>query len=466
MNLNFNSNGNLNFNCNNKTNQNYVRPVLAYLNKTMIENEKVNAARSAAIECQLFPVEETGGIALEDVFSAFHECVRGKRNTLDALAFEYDYERQCRELWEEYHRGSYRPSRYIVFVSSHPVLREIFGSCFRDRVTDTLLAQRLLPYLEAQFVDDNYSTRVDKGTLYGIKRVEQMVRECSEAYTRDCWIMKLDIQSFFMSLPKQQLYDDICRFLDAKYDRADLAIIKLLLSRIIFDRPERHCVRKSRSEKWQRLPRHKSLFHSDGTRGLPIGKVISQLLALFYLDELDHLLGEEWQVEYHGRYVDDMVLIHPEREHLLWVKEKVQQWLESKGLRLHPDKVSLQHYSKGVLFVGGMVKPGRKYLSNRTVGTMFTKLETFNRKARAYPDYVFRHACKFQGVMNSYFGLLGHFSEWNTSHRVISQIGSEWYQVMTIEKKRNRYKVLLKYDYRPQTIALRRLQKEMDYYFQ
>lgn len=410
-------------------------------------------------------MEETGGIALEDVYNAFYECVRGKRSTLEALAFEYDYERYCRELWEEYHRGSYHPSRYIVFVSSHPVLREIFGSCFRDRVTDTLLAMRLLPYLEAQFIDDNYSTRVGKGTLYGIKRVSEMVRQCSENYTRDCYIMKLDIQSFFMSLPKQQLFDDICRFLDNRYERGDLAIVKMLLQRIIFDRPERHCVRKSKREKWYRLPRNKSLFYGDGSRGLPIGKVISQLLALYYLDEEDHLLGEEWQVRHHGRYVDDQVLIHPDKDHLMRVKDRMEQWLQSKGLRLHPKKIRIQHYSKGVMFVGGMIKPGRVYLSNRTVGMMLTKVESYNRKAKTYHRYVFQNATRFQAVMNSYFGLMAHFAEWKLTHRLIRSIGPEWYQVMNIVRKCGRYKVELKKAYRPQTAIICRLQQEMNEYF-
>lgn len=431
----------------------------------MLETKRLNAARPAAIEGQLFPIEETGGIALEDVYSAFYECVRGKRNTLEALAFEYDFEQQCHELWEEYNRGTYRPSNYIVFVSSHPVLREIFGSCFRDRVTDTLLAQRLLPYLEDQFVDDNYSTRVDKGTLYGIRRVDWMMRQCSENYTRDCWIMKLDIQSFFMSLPKQQLYIDICRFLDEKYNRGDKLMIKCLLKSIIFDRPEKHCCRTSRREKWRRLPKHKSLFYSDGTRGLPIGKIISQLLALYYLDELDHLLGEEWAVVYHGRYVDDMVLVHTDCNHLLMVKHRIEQWLSGKELRLHPKKIYLQHISKGVLFVGGMIKPGRIYLSNRTIGMMFSKIDAFNRKAKAHPDYVFRHAYKFQAVINSYLGLMRHFAEWNMIHRAINSIDSEWYQVMEVVCKNGRYKVQLKSAYRPQNIAIARLKKELDYFF-
>ncbi len=429
----------------------------------MKENEK--DVRPVFTEGHLFSDEETGGISLGDVFEAFHACVRGKRGSLEALAFEYDYERHCRELWEEYNRGSYHPSRYIVFVSSHPVLREIFGSCFRDRVTDTLLAMRLLPYLEEQFIDDNYSTRIEKGTLYGIRRIYGMIRDCSQNYTTDCWIMKLDIQSFFMSLPKHILYDDICKFLDAKYNRNDKPIIKLLLKRIIFDRPEKHCVRTSKRIKWRYLPKNKSLFHGDGKHGLPIGKIISQLLALFYLDELDHLIGEQWQVMYHGRYVDDMVLIHPDCNHLITIKSKIEQWLESKQLKMHPNKVFLQHYSKGVLFVGGMIKPGRMYLSNRTVGTMFTKLETFNRKAKAHPDYVFRHAQQFQSVMNSYFGLMRHFAEWNMIHRAIRSVAPEWYQVIQIISKGKRIKVQLKKEYRPDIMAIKRLQREMDNYF-
>lgn len=422
---------------------------------------KVGASRPAVTQGQLFPIEETGGIPLEDVFSAFHECIRGKRGALEALAFEYDYERQCRQLWEEYHLGTYCPSRYVVFVSSHPVLREIFGSSFRDRVTDTLLAMRLLPYLEAQFVDDNYSTRKDKGTLYGIRRVEDMIRDCSDNYTRDCWVMKLDIQSFFMSIPKQRLFDDVCRFLDTKYDRPDKAIVRFLLQRIIFDRPERHCYRTSKAIKWRFLPKNKSLFHTDGTHGLPIGKIISQLLALFYLDELDHLIGEQWGVQYHGRYVDDMVLVHPDREHLLWVKQQISQWLQQKQLRLHPNKLHLQHYSKGVLFVGGMIKPGRTYLSNRTLGMLFTKLETFNRKAKAHPDYVYRHATDFMSVINSYFGLMHHFAEQRMVHRVIRSIGSEWFKVLTVVCKRGRFKVQLKMPYRPEVIASRQIAQDM-----
>lgn len=48
--------------------------------------------------------------------------------------------------------------------------REVFAADFRDRVVHHLIARKIEPLLEAQFIDDSYSTRREKGTLYGIRR--------------------------------------------------------------------------------------------------------------------------------------------------------------------------------------------------------------------------------------------------------------------------------------------------------
>lgn len=56
---------------------------------------------------------------MEDVFEAYFECRKKKRNTCNALAFESDYERRCVELWREINAGTYRPSRSIA-LSTNP----------------------------------------------------------------------------------------------------------------------------------------------------------------------------------------------------------------------------------------------------------------------------------------------------------------------------------------------------------
>lgn len=47
---------------------------------------------------KIFNEEETGGISLADVIEAFYDCLKRKRNTLNALEFEMDFERNCLDL--------------------------------------------------------------------------------------------------------------------------------------------------------------------------------------------------------------------------------------------------------------------------------------------------------------------------------------------------------------------------------
>lgn len=412
-----------------------------------------------ALQATLFPQEAIGGISLEDVFEAYFDCRRKKRNTYNALAFESDYERKCVELWREINSGTYHPCRSIAFIVTKPVKREVFAADFRDRVVHHLIARRIVPLLEKQFIDDNYSTRKGKGTLYGIQRVEEHIRQCSEGYTRDCYVLKIDIRSFFMSISKQRLYDVTADCLRRRYAGNDLPMLLYLLRETIFNRPERNCVRRTPPQSWRGLPRDKSLFHSDGSRGLPIGNLTSQLLALNYLDELDHLVAGAWGVAHYGRYVDDMVLVHPSKEHLLEVKARISAWLAQRGLSLHPRKVYLQHYTKGVLFVGGMIQPGRKYLGNRTVGFCYDAIDRLNRRAASSPDYVLAHGGEFVSTVNSYLGMMRHFASYNLRRKVMKRVGKEWWRVVYFEGHME--KAVLKKRYRPLEQKAREIRDEI-----
>ena len=407
----------------------------------------------------LFSQEELGGIPLEDVFEAYFECRKKKRNTYNALAFESDYERKCVELWREINSGTYHPSRSIAFIVTKPVKREVFAADFRDRVVHHLIARRIVPLLEEQFIDDSYSTRKGKGTLYGIEKVEEHIRQCSENHTKDCYILKIDIRSFFMKISKQRLYDLTEKFLRERYAENDLPMLLYLIRATVFNRPEKNCIRRTPPQSWKGLPRDKSLFHSDGSCGLPIGNLTSQLLALNYLDGLDHLITGEWGVEHYGRYVDDMVLVHPSKEHLIVVKTKISEWLAAHGLTLHPRKVYLQHYTKGVLFVGGMILPGRKYLSNRTVGFCYDAIDRLNRLAASSPDYVLTHGEEFVNTVNSYLGMMRHFASYNLRRKVMKRVGKEWWRVVYFEGHIE--KAVLKKRYKPMERKKREITDEI-----
>jgi hypothetical protein len=395
----------------------------------------------------LFRAEEMGGISLEDVFDAYFECRKHKRNTYNALAFEMEYERNCIELWREINEARYKPKRSIAFIVTKPVRREVFAADFRDRVVHHIIASRLMPIFEERFIDDNYSTRRGKGTLYGILRMEEHIRECSENYTKECYILKIDIQSFFMSIDKRRLYEVTERVVRDGYHAPDVEMLLYLLRETIFNRPEMDCVCKSPATMWRSLPREKSLFGTDGSHGLPIGNLTSQLLALNYLDGLDHLVKEQCGICHYGRYVDDMVLVHSSRERLIEAKRRIESWLTAYGLRLHPRKVYLQHYSKGVLFVGAMLMPGRRYLSNRTVGFLYDAIRRKNRLAHVLPGYVGENAQSFTCMMNSYLGMMCHFSSYKIRRRAMRMVGDEWWMAVMFDGHIS--KSILKHAYDP-----------------
>lgn len=383
-------------------------------------------------------------MSLEDVIEAYYDCRRRKRGTVNAIEFEMDYERHCIDLWHDIRERCYEPRRSIAFIVDHPVKREIFAADFRDRVVHHLIAMKIYPLLERQFITDSYSTQKGKGTLFGIRRVEQMLKECSHGYTRDCWVMKIDIRGYFMSIGKDRVYDCIRRFLETHYRDDDLPLLLYLLRITIYNRPEQNCIMKVPRWRWNGLPASKSLFGSGGKRGLPIGNLTSQLLALLFLDDLDHYIRQELHIGYYGRYVDDMVLIAPSKEHLTQARQQIDQWLREHGLQLHPKKLYLQHYKKGVMFVGGMIMPGRTYISRRTRGRLFSLVHRYNelmanRQAVGDSELHFM-ACS----VNSYLGMMGHYHAYRMFRGLLNAIHASWFRYVYFARRGRRVKVVLR----------------------
>ena len=77
-----------------------------------------------------------------------------------------------------------------------------------------------------------------------------------------------------------------------------------------------------------------------------------------------------------------------------------------------------------------MILPGRKYLSNRTVGFCYDAIDRLNRLAAGSPDYAQTHGEEFVSTINSYLGMMRHFSSYNLRCKVMSRIGKEWWQVI------------------------------------
>ncbi len=368
-------------------------------------------------------------ILLDDLFQAYFDARKNKRNTINALAFERDFEKNLFELFDDIISGKYQPSPSICFIVNRPVKREIFAADFRDRIVHHLIFNYIAPIFEKSFINDSYSCRKGKGTHYGIKRIDHFIRSCSNNYSRDCYILKLDIKGYFMSINQKLLYDKIATTLKARYRKIDfdLKLILELIKKTIFNDPTINCKIKGDSKDWHGLPRTKSLFSSNEDCGLPIGNLTSQLFGNIYLDYFDHFVKKELKIKHYGRYVDDFVLIHNDQEYLKQTIRIIKTYLhEELHLTLHPKKIYLQHFSKGVQFLGTIIKPYRIYTARRTFGNFFEAIQQHNKIVNTHKPTT-EEIENFIASMNSYLGILQHYKTYKIRKKILWRNLSGWW---------------------------------------
>ncbi|MCA9358112.1 hypothetical protein KC902_02510 [Candidatus Kaiserbacteria bacterium] len=301
---------------------------------------------------------------LTDLFKAYEDARRHKRKTKGTLEFSLNYEERLFELYEDLVCRRYKIAPATCFIVTKPVRREIFAGDFRDRIVHHLIFNYLNPLCERLFTNDSYACRKGKGTSYGIKRADHFIRSVSHNYTRDCYVLQLDISGYFMSINRTILYEKVTRIIERYRDEItfDTELVLWLLEKIIFHDHIKACIQCGDTSNWTELPSSKSLFHAAPGCGLPIGNLTSQLFGNVYLNDFDHFAMRLVPGVRCGRYVDDMIFVHQDKEVLRQIILKVQYFLSEKlALTLHPRKIKLTHYEQGIDFLGARMFRGRMY---------------------------------------------------------------------------------------------------------
>ena len=321
-----------------------------------------------------------GDTLLSDLFRAYYDARRHKRKTHSQLEFELDLEHNLITLYEELRDRTYRPSSSICFIISDPKKREVFASSFRDRVVHHLYYNYVAAYCDRHFVYDSYSCRVGKGTLFGIERLEHHIRSVSANYTRRAYVLKLDLQGYFMSIPRAQLRQRVQDMLrgwqhEAGVTAEQAELVGWLTDLICTKDPLTDCRLRGSRRDWAGLPPSKSLWHSPEGVGLPIGDLTSQLFSNIYLNVLDRYVTDTLGMRHYGRYVDDFYIVDASREGLRSLIEPIGRFLQTMGMMLHPDKIVLQPVSlplrqrdvPALEFLGALIYPYYRHCTHRTV---------------------------------------------------------------------------------------------------
>lgn len=308
------------------------------------------------------------------------------------MQFAYNLEENLLSLQKQLQNRTYRPGQSIAFIVQKPKVREIFAADFRDRVVHHLLYNYLAPIYERVFIYDSWACREGKGTHGAMFRLQEFEARLSgglrQPYTA-CYYLKMDIKSFFTSIDKQILYEQVCK----KVKNEEI----LWLSKTIIFHDCAHDVPpkiQSQQSLFDKLPGDKSLFTAFSGKGLPIGNLTSQFFANVYLNELDQFVKHELKAKYYVRYVDDFIILARDQVLLEFYKSVITEFVDKQlGLRVHPGKVFIRPVSSGVDFVGYVVRPDYILVRKRVVGDWRRKMELADEKLldQAFTSY-YSHA--------------------------------------------------------------------------
>lgn len=312
-------------------------------------------------------------LTIEDVFDAYFDCRRTKRNSINQLRFEENLETNLVTLYRELKSGEYKVGRSIAFVVTHPKIREIWAADFRDRVVHHVIYNAICDRFYRRFIRDSYACIPGRGTHDGLRRVSGFARSITQNYTRKAWVMKVDVANFFNSIDRHILLSFLER-------RVDEPWLRDLIRQVTLHDPRPGAFYKSHKALFDKVPPHKSLILAKDGIGLPIGNLTSQFFANVYMDELDQFAKHHLKARYYGRYVDDMIFMHDDPAVLNGWAVQVDRFLREKlSLHLHPNKTKTNLVQNGFDFIGFVVKPGRTYLRQASLSRCYQKIRAWER---------------------------------------------------------------------------------------
>lgn len=327
----------------------------------------------------------------ENLLNAYHEAAREKWYRDDVTAFSASLEESLINIQNELVWRTYRVGRYRQFYVTEPKKRLIMALGFRDRVVQWAIYLQINQELDNGMIYHSYGCRVGKGTTRAADKLQDwctLVERKPERW----YYLKLDISKYFYRVDHEVLLSILAR----KYP-GETGFLWLMRTIICCDHTPFGLPPGKNADE---VPPSERLFEV----GMPIGNLTSQLLANVCLNELDQYIKHELKVRYYIRYMDDMVLLHPDAKTLNEWRTLIEDYLNNV---LHLElngKTTIGVIDKGITFVGCRIYPKYRKLTPQAVKKMKARMRYMMKEYEA-GDVNFYAV---NATMQSYFGMLSH----------------------------------------------------------
>jgi retron-type reverse transcriptase len=353
----------------------------------------------------------------KEIYEAYLQCRKRKRNTINALHYEASLIENLCNLETSLNNGTYKPKRSVCFLTTSPKLREVFAADFSDRVVHHVVVPLLEQIWEPCFIHDSYSNRKNRGIHHASKRAEHFMRGSR-------YYLQLDVKSFFYSINKEILFSKLKAKIISDYVKLKGTDIEMhemltLVYKIVWQDVIKDVVIKGRKKSFENIPSHKTLFKIARNKGLPIGNLTSQFFANVYMNDFDNFVKRKLKVKKYLRYVDDFVLFAEDKEKIMEHYEQIVKYLaEELELSLR-DNYILKENKEGLDFLGYIIHPHYTLVRKRVVQNYkYKKAQYLDRYEALKGTMSLVEIKKFLSVQASFVGHVKHANSYNLLNKV------------------------------------------------
>lgn len=309
---------------------------------------------------------------------------------------------------------NYIPGKYNIFLIREPKYRIIMSQNIKDKIINHLVAYYFLYNIfDKRLENENCATRINKGTHYALNMFKKKYNYYKNRYD-NFYILKIDISKYFYNIDhnivkeiiKNKIKDkDVIKIIESIIDSTDKNYVNEDIENL--KRSEiKHLKTLNIMNKNQKIKEVSNLPIYKKGKGFPIGNMSSQIIATFYLDELDKYIKYELNVS-HIRYMDDIILMHYDKEHLKRCLKDIEIILKKYKLNLNK-KTKIYSSNEDVEFLGFRFS----IINGKTIMKLTNKTKKrFKRKMKylikKYKDGVISFD-EYRSVRDSYLGHLSH----------------------------------------------------------
>lgn len=282
-------------------------------------------------------------ITYDNIYAMWKIIKRTCKNRREVFNFSLNLSTNIYYIYYLLKNKIYKPSQYRTFMIFEPKPRLVMSQSIPDKIVNHFVANYyLIPYLESSLIDANVATRVGKGSGYAMKLLKKYYNKILiNEKNKEIYCLKIDISKYFYTIDHNILLEKVQKKI---HDKDVINLIKIIISET-----NKEYINKSidyYNEKFStNIPQYKN------NRGLSIGAMTSQFLAIYYLNDLDHYIKEELKCKYYIRYMDDFLILDTDKEKLKNYQSLIILKIKLLNLNIN-SKSNLYKSSQGYTFLG------------------------------------------------------------------------------------------------------------------